>query len=135
MRKASCYIKYYGGRVQCTLHSHNCIINDDARNICNVRENTRGAHAESYGLFSAIHLDPVEKKPLYHFYPGQMILPVDSLGGNLSCSSCQNYEIFYVTVDQHLALHSFEPEKHGFLSRTQSGALYGIYGYHTKIIN
>lgn len=136
MREASYYTKYHDGRVQCTLCPHHCIIRDGARGICKVRKNVGGVlYAESYGLFSAIHLDPVEKKPLYHFYPGQMVLSLGSVGCNLSCIFCQNCEISQVTVDQHPELQMLEPEKLAYLSRRQPGNIGLAYTYNEPAIS
>jgi pyruvate formate lyase activating enzyme len=85
--------------VQCTLCPHNCLIRDDHAGICRVRRNQGGILvAESYGRLSAIHLDPVEKKPLYHYFPGNNILSVGSVGCNMRCGCCQNWEISQVPV-------------------------------------
>jgi len=66
-----------------------------------VRRNVDGKLiAENYGLVSAMHVDPVEKKPLYHFYPGRPILSLGTAGCNLHCVFCQNWEISQATVDE-----------------------------------
>ena len=82
------------GRVQCNLCPHECIIADKRAGKCRVRVNHGGVlHAESYGMLSAINVDPVEKKPLYHFHPGKMIYSIGSFGCNFICPCCQNFEI------------------------------------------
>lgn len=92
--KAQYYIKLEDGLVHCTLCPHNCHIENGKTGICGVRVNKGGhLYAESYGLISSMALDPIEKKPLYHFFPGSKILSAGSYGCNFRCSYCQNYSI------------------------------------------
>ncbi|MCL2335233.1 MAG: AmmeMemoRadiSam system radical SAM enzyme, partial [Endomicrobia bacterium] len=80
--------------VRCVLCPHECLIADGKYGICKARKNENGKLvSKSYGAVSAINLDPVEKKPLYHFYPGSKTLSFGSYGCNLSCGFCQNYSI------------------------------------------
>jgi pyruvate formate lyase activating enzyme len=90
--------RYYSpkdeGVVECKLCPHNCIIVPGHKGICKIRTNINGTlEADMYGLLSATHIDPIEKKPLYHFSPGSEILSLGSLGCNFRCTCCQNYEI------------------------------------------
>ncbi|MGE5417060.1 MAG: AmmeMemoRadiSam system radical SAM enzyme [Acidobacteriota bacterium] len=86
--------KLADGQAQCHLCPHSCRIKPDGRGLCRVRKNVGGElRALNYGEVSAIALDPIEKKPLYHFYPGRAILSVGTMGCNLSCGFCQNYHI------------------------------------------
>jgi pyruvate formate lyase activating enzyme len=88
------YEKSADNSVICRLCPHNCLINDGATGICGVRKNRKSMLiSECYGVVSAIHNDPIEKKPLYHYYPGRDILSVGGIGCNLKCSFCQNWEI------------------------------------------
>lgn len=81
------------GSVICSLCPHNCRIQPGRRGRCTVRENREGAlHARNYDELGGIALDPMEKKPLYHFHPGSMILSLGSTGCNLDCGFCQNHE-------------------------------------------
>jgi len=82
------------GAVRCGLCPHRCFIVDGARGRCRVREN-RGGRLFSliYGHVVSAHVDPLEKKPLYHFHPGSSVLSIGTNGCNLSCPFCQNYEI------------------------------------------
>jgi len=80
--------------VVCTLCPHRCRIRPESRGICQVRLNLAGRLvAESYGRITALALDPVEKKPLYRFHPGSMILSAGSYGCNFRCGFCQNWSI------------------------------------------
>lgn len=83
-----------GNKIQCTLCPHNCIIADGRTGICGARKNNGGnIELITYGIISGYALDPVEKKPLYHFYPGTNILSIGSYGCNMKCDFCQNYNI------------------------------------------
>ena len=82
------------GAVQCQLCPWHCTIRPGATGRCRVRYNDGGVlRCLTYGKVTAVNLDPVEKKPLYHFYPGEQILSIGSWGCNLSCVFCQNWTI------------------------------------------
>jgi pyruvate formate lyase activating enzyme len=92
--EARYYIRLEDHKVKCLLCPHQCIINEGRRGICKIRNNKNGIlYTLNYGNFSAINFDPIEKKPLYHFYPGSEILSLGAIGCNFHCSCCQNYEI------------------------------------------
>lgn len=81
-------------KAECLLCPHNCRIEDGNTGICGVRKNKEGRiELQTYGVLSACSLDPVEKKPLYHFFPGYKILSAGSYGCNMRCDFCQNYSI------------------------------------------
>ncbi|MEA3445295.1 MAG: AmmeMemoRadiSam system radical SAM enzyme [Bacteroidota bacterium] len=97
--EASYYKKSGTEKVQCTLCPHNCILSNGQTGICRVRTNINGQLiAETYQQVSSLSFDPIEKKPLYHFFPGSNILSVGSVGCNLRCSFCQNSEISQTSV-------------------------------------
>jgi pyruvate formate lyase activating enzyme len=81
-------------RIECYLCPHHCSLAPGKTGICGVRKNT-GEKIElmTYGVLSGYSLDPVEKKPLYHFFPGRNILSIGSYGCNMSCDFCQNFHI------------------------------------------
>lgn len=82
------------GAVVCRLCTWHCNIKPGATGICRVRRNDDGIlKALTYGRVTAVNLDPIEKKPIFHFYPGRPILSIGSWGCNLRCSFCQNWEI------------------------------------------
>lgn len=92
--EASYYKKLDNKKVECTLCPHNCVIKNGLYGICKVRKNKNGIlYSTNYEKLSAVHPDPIEKKPLYHFYPGKSILSLGSLGCNLKCNFCQNSHI------------------------------------------
>ncbi|HHV78733.1 MAG TPA: AmmeMemoRadiSam system radical SAM enzyme [Firmicutes bacterium] len=81
-------------KVKCLLCPRSCVIQAGARGFCRGRENRGGTLiSRSYGLVTSIALDPIEKKPLYHFYPGSTVLSVGTYGCNFSCEFCQNWSI------------------------------------------
>lgn len=81
-------------KISCVLCPHHCLIEDGERGICMVRENRGGSlYLPFYGVLSAVSTDPIEKKPLYHFYPGSAIFSVGFYGCSFRCPFCQNYRI------------------------------------------
>ncbi|SNB44698.1 AmmeMemoRadiSam system radical SAM enzyme [Geobacter sp. DSM 9736] len=94
MKEASFYEKVGEGKVRCGLCRFRCLIADGHRGICAVRENRKGTlFSLVYGKAVAEHVDPVEKKPLYHFQPGSLTYSIATVGCNFRCLHCQNYSI------------------------------------------
>lgn len=88
------YYRPHGQEVICELCPQNCLISEGGTGFCRVRRNNGGTlYNENYGRCSAYALDPIEKKPLYHFFPGSMILSVGTWGCNFTCQFCQNWQI------------------------------------------
>ncbi len=88
------YDKLGGGRVRCRVCSHCCTIEPGLRGICAVRENVDGTLVSLVaGRLIARDIDPIEKKPLYHFYPGTRAYSIASVGCNFTCLNCQNHYI------------------------------------------
>ena len=88
------FINESGGGVRCGLCPHNCLIPDGGFGSCGVRGNKNGKGLiPFYGFITALALDPIEKKPLYHFRPGSTILSAGFAGCNLHCPFCQNWRI------------------------------------------
>jgi pyruvate formate lyase activating enzyme len=93
-KEASFWDKKKENKVQCKLCSHNCIISDGKLGICGVRKNENGnLYSMIYGSASSLAADPIEKKPLYHFYPGTKAFSMGTVGCNFRCLHCQNYSI------------------------------------------
>ncbi|MFH1445092.1 MAG: AmmeMemoRadiSam system radical SAM enzyme [Nanoarchaeota archaeon] len=106
MKQADFWTKLDDKKVQCQLCPRNCIIADGKRGACNVRENRKGIlYSLVYGRPVTVSVDPIEKKPLYHFHPGTQTLSIATVGCNLRCSFCQNWEISIATTvsGQHLS--------------------------------
>lgn len=82
------------GRVQCKLCPRGCVLGDDQVGACRNRRNVAGRlMAETYGRTSGVAVDPMEKKPLYHFLPGSSVLSFGGIGCNLTCGFCQNWHL------------------------------------------
>ncbi len=82
------------GTVRCGLCAHNCLIKAGRRGICGVRENRDGVlYSLVYGRLVSENVDPVEKKPLFHFLPGSITYSIATVGCNFRCRHCQNFEI------------------------------------------
>lgn len=88
------YKKLEDNKVQCLNCAHYCQILPGKRGICGVRENQNGKlQALNYGKVIALNIDPIEKKPFSHFLPGSQSLSLATVGCNLKCASCQNWDI------------------------------------------
>jgi len=93
MREAL-YYQLHGPGVMCSLCPKQCIITEGRTGFCRVRKNIGNKlYAQNYAACSSYALDPIEKKPLYHFYPGSLILSLGTWGCNFSCTFCQNWQI------------------------------------------
>lgn len=93
MKEAELY-KKVNNKVQCNACAHRCIIDKGKRGICGVRENKDGKlYLLVYEKISAYNIDPIEKKPLFHFHPGKKVLSLGTVGCNFKCDFCQNWEI------------------------------------------
>ena len=82
------------GKVRCLLCPHTCLIDESGTGLCGVRQNRNGMlYSRVYGAIIAEHIDPIEKKPLYHFLPGSRSYSIATAGCNLTCRHCQNADI------------------------------------------
>ncbi len=94
MKEALFYRKLEGKKVQCLLCPRKCVILPGRRGFCGVRENQAGVlYSLVYERLCSMAVDPIEKKPLYHFAPGSNCLSICTVGCNLDCKFCQNWEI------------------------------------------
>lgn len=94
IKEALFYEKLERNMVHCYLCSHHCRISQGKRGICSVRENINGTlYSIVYGKLIASAVDPIEKKPLFHFLPGSSAYSIATVGCNFSCLNCQNYDI------------------------------------------
>ncbi len=99
--------------VKCSLCSHRCVIKESRRGICGVRENRGGIlNTLVYGNLIAQHVDPIEKKPLFHFLPGTLSFSVATVGCNFKCKFCQNADIAQMPGDNDGRIMGdlFDPE-------------------------
>lgn len=94
MKEALLYEKLKEDSVRCDVCHHHCVIAKGHRGLCGVRENIDGTlYALNYGKTISAAIDPIEKKPLYHFLPHTKIYSFATVGCNLRCAWCQNWEI------------------------------------------
>ena len=94
MKEALFYHKLGDNKVKCDLCPHFCSISEHNRGICGVRENQAGTlYSLVYGKIVAASIDPIEKKPLFHFLPGSRSYSISTVGCNFRCDFCQNYGI------------------------------------------
>ncbi len=88
------YSERVGDKIRCRVCPHNCFIGEGKFGVCKVRTVINGEPvAINYGEVTSLAVDPIEKKPLYHYKPSKDILSLGSFGCNMTCSFCQNYEI------------------------------------------
>jgi len=107
-------IKENGGAqnlVKCGLCAHSCAIAEGKRGICRVREN-RGGKLKTliYARATSANVDPIEKKPLYHFYPGSSVFSLGTVSCNFRCLHCQNFDISQMAPEE-IALRDIVPEE------------------------
>jgi pyruvate formate lyase activating enzyme len=103
LREAAFYGKLSNNAVRCQLCSHYCTIQPGKLGICQVRQNIDGIlYTLVYGRVISQHVDPVEKKPLYHFYPGSTAYSIAAPGCNFRCRWCQNWQISQMPREQHV---------------------------------
>ena len=111
LKEASYYETLAGGRVKCHLCPRECALDEGQRGICGVRVNLGGRlRSMVYARPVSIHIDPVEKKPLFHMLPGSRALSVATVGCNLGCIFCQNYEISQA-LPEEVRRYRVGPEK------------------------
>ncbi len=119
------------GRVECVACARRCKLREGQVGFCGVRAVRSGVlELEVYGLISAIAVDPIEKKPLSHFYPGSMVLSFSTFGCNWACQYCQNFEI-----SQRRRVEGFEASPELLVKLAESYGAHGItYTYNEPTI-
>ena len=101
MQEAQLYNKLPGARVQCLTCQWRCRINPDKYGVCGMYRNNNGVlYSVNYGHVSSAAIDPIEKKPLFHFYPGTLCFSLGTVGCNFRCKHCQNWEISTADVSE-----------------------------------
>lgn len=113
MKAALLYEKYEKAgahKVKCLLCPHHCTLDDNQLGICQVRQNLKGElYSLNYDRVATTHVDPIEKKPLYHFLPGSTSFSLATMGCNLQCVFCQNYSLSRVEDFGYLSGESIAP--------------------------
>jgi pyruvate formate lyase activating enzyme len=120
------------GKIRCTLCPHGCTLSEGQTGLCHVRTMKGGQlQAAGYGLISSAQVDPIEKKPLYHFYPGEEIFSIGGWGCNFACVFCQNWTISQQVIEGHRA---YTPEQ--IIKRAQQAGGIGIaYTYNEPLVS
>ncbi|MBN1405657.1 MAG: AmmeMemoRadiSam system radical SAM enzyme [Candidatus Omnitrophica bacterium] len=114
IKEAMLYEKLNNNAVRCGLCAHRCAISDSKFGFCGVRQNKGGVlYTHTYSEIIAYHVDPIEKKPFYHFLPGSGSFSVAAPGCNFRCIFCQNWQISQITMEDGLDHGScrFSPEE------------------------
>jgi pyruvate formate lyase activating enzyme len=116
-KEALLYEKLDNNLVHCYLCAHHCRIAEEKFGFCGVRQNIAGTlYTYAYGELAAAHIDPIEKKPLYHFLPGSSSYSIATIGCNFRCGFCQNWQISQASFRQSQAgsfasKEEFSPEE------------------------
>lgn len=98
-------------KVQCTVCPRNCVLSKNQRGFCHVRQNINGnIELTAYGFNTGLAIDPIEKKPLFHFYPTSKVLSFGTTGCNLGCRFCQNWQTSKSKIDPR-RLNKTSPEQ------------------------
>jgi len=104
MKEALLYEKLSANLAHCYLCAHQCRIKEGKFGFCGVRQNIQGKlYTHVYGKLVAAHIDPIEKKPLYHFLPGSSSFSIATIGCNFRCGFCQNWQISQADFKQGLS--------------------------------
>lgn len=132
MKEAMYYKRNDDGSVECILCPHHCRIAHGHTGICRVRKNINGTlYSMNYAQVSSYGMDPVEKKPLYHFYPGSEIFSAGSIGCNFRCKFCQNWQIAQST---DIPTQEISPEYLVAIAKGQRGNIGIAYTYNEPTV-
>lgn len=100
IKEAMFYTPLEEGKVRCFLCHHRCLISPSKRGLCGVRENQNGVlYTLVFGEAVSLNVDPIEKKPLFHVFPGSTSFSMATVGCNFRCLQCQNHEISQMPLD------------------------------------
>jgi pyruvate formate lyase activating enzyme len=111
MEKECVLYKKEGKNIRCLACAHKCLIPEGKTGICNVRKNTLGKlFLLVYGKIASLGIDPIEKKPFYHFYPGSLAFSIGTVGCNFKCDWCQNWDISQASKNGKIFGEEMSPE-------------------------
>ncbi|WP_372641612.1 AmmeMemoRadiSam system radical SAM enzyme [Ancylomarina sp.] len=135
MERALYYESLSDQRVRCTLCPHSCFISEGLRGICHVRMNRDGIlFTDVDGRYSVINMDPIEKKPLYHFFPGSSVLSLGTKGCNMRCKFCQNHEISQAIPGDYPYMRVFSDEGILEIARESNSCIGIAYTYNEPTV-
>lgn len=134
MRRADLWVTE-GERIRCKLCPHGCLIAPGRVGICGVRRNDAGVLvAKTYACVSSAAVDPIEKKPVFHFRPGTLVFSLGSVGCTMSCGHCQNWRISRAgPTDSQVRLQVIAPEEVPRLAQ-ESGCAGVAFTYNEPVI-
>lgn len=102
MKKEAILYEKLDGKTRCKVCRRNCVITPENRGFCLTRENQEGKlYSLIYAAASSSAIDPIEKKPLFHFYPSTLVYSMGTVGCNLTCRYCQNWSISQAQIDNY----------------------------------
>ena len=130
MKEAAYWDRRDDGKAQCRLCPHGCVIADGRTGLCGARSNHSGVLiSDIYEQVTSVAMDPIEKKPLYHFHPGTSILSLGTRGCNFACEFCQNW-----SISQAHASTSRVPSDAAVQMALREGSLGIAYTYNEPLI-
>jgi len=136
MNEALFYTKQNDNFINCQLCPRNCIVEPGKFGNCHARRNRGGIFSsEVFGKLAAINLDPLEKKPLYHFYPKKEILSVGTTGCNLHCIFCQNHTLSQCDNRKPVLIKNLSPQELASLALKTKMNIGLAFTYNEPIIN
>jgi pyruvate formate lyase activating enzyme len=132
-KEAMLYEKREKGGVHCYLCSHHCRIAESNKGFCNVRENIGGTlYTNSYGKIISQTVDPIEKKPLFHFLPGSKSFSVAAIGCNFRCGFCQNWQISQVDEAREMGFKAADAKPEEIVNKANRSGCQSISYTYTE---
>jgi pyruvate formate lyase activating enzyme len=133
LKEAMLYKSLAEKKVHCFLCSHHCKIAESEFGFCGVRQNQEGKlYTHVYGKLIAAHIDPIEKKPLYHFLPGSRAFSVATVGCNFHCGFCQNWQISQIESGKELVMGSLEATPEEIVEKAEESGCRSIAYTYTE---
>jgi pyruvate formate lyase activating enzyme len=133
IREAMLYEDLDNKKVHCFLCNHHCKISDTKFGFCGVRQNRDGAlYTHAYGEFISANVDPIEKKPLFHFLPGTLSFSIATEGCNFRCGFCQNWQISQISKRKAPDLSGYELAPEDIVSKAREAGCRSIYYTYTE---
>lgn len=134
MREALLYEKLSSSRVRCNVCQRRCEISPGKYGVCRMRQNLDGVlYLLNYALVSSAAVDPIEKKPLFHFYPGTRVYSLGTWGCNFHCTGCQNWQIACTDVSSLEGSRTISPQ-HAVESALRSGSSGIAWTYNEPVV-
>ena len=111
MKKEAILYEKLDGVLNCHVCNRSCVISNGKTGFCGMRQNDNGTmYSLNYASASSVAVDPIEKKPLFHFYPGSLSFSMGSIGCNFRCPYCQNWTISQATMEE-IGTNDIPPER------------------------